>query len=107
MFEWNWDSIATECTGFLGPNGYGYVQGKVKKSSISQRFEPDETMPSPCSLLACSFLSEPCDGTYPRYPMVDGLSGRLVQPHVQTRQSSRFPEHDHHMSRGGRQSHSW
>ncbi|KAG8703825.1 hypothetical protein FRC09_003921 [Ceratobasidium sp. 395] len=25
MFEWNWDSIATECTNFIGPAGYGYV----------------------------------------------------------------------------------
>lgn len=28
MFEWTWDSIAAECTEFLGPAGYGYVQGK-------------------------------------------------------------------------------
>ena len=27
MFEWTWDSVASECTNFLGPNGYGYVQG--------------------------------------------------------------------------------
>ncbi|RXW23024.1 hypothetical protein EST38_g2834 [Candolleomyces aberdarensis] len=27
MFEWSWDSIASECTSFLGPNGYGFVQG--------------------------------------------------------------------------------
>ncbi|QRV78356.1 alpha-amylase [Ceratobasidium sp. AG-Ba] len=26
MFEWSWDSIAAECTSFLGPAGYGYVQ---------------------------------------------------------------------------------
>ncbi|KAN0137509.1 Glycoside hydrolase superfamily [Lactarius tabidus] len=26
MFEWNWDSVAAECTSFLGPAGYGYVQ---------------------------------------------------------------------------------
>ncbi|KAG8902233.1 hypothetical protein FRB99_004719 [Tulasnella sp. 403] len=26
MFEWTWDSIATECKSFLGPAGYGYVQ---------------------------------------------------------------------------------
>ncbi|CAE6435393.1 unnamed protein product, partial [Rhizoctonia solani] len=26
MFEWNWDSIATECTNFIGPAGYGFVQ---------------------------------------------------------------------------------
>ena len=29
MFEWNWDSVAAECTSFLGPAGYGFVQGKV------------------------------------------------------------------------------
>ncbi|KAH9058950.1 hypothetical protein EDB83DRAFT_1015250 [Lactarius deliciosus] len=22
MFEWNWDSVAAECTSFLGPAGY-------------------------------------------------------------------------------------
>ncbi|KAI0319658.1 glycoside hydrolase superfamily [Amylostereum chailletii] len=27
MFEWSWDSIASECTNFLGPAGYGFVQG--------------------------------------------------------------------------------
>ncbi|EKM53320.1 glycoside hydrolase family 13 protein [Phanerochaete carnosa HHB-10118-sp] len=26
MFEWTWDSVAAECTDFLGPAGYGYVQ---------------------------------------------------------------------------------
>ncbi|CAE6399533.1 unnamed protein product, partial [Rhizoctonia solani] len=26
MFEWSWDSIAAECTSFIGPAGYGYVQ---------------------------------------------------------------------------------
>jgi hypothetical protein len=27
MFEWSWDSVAKECVHFLGPAGYGYVQG--------------------------------------------------------------------------------
>lgn len=27
IFEWSWDSIAAECTNFIGPAGYGYVQG--------------------------------------------------------------------------------
>ena len=27
MFEWTWDSVASECTSFIGPAGYGYVQG--------------------------------------------------------------------------------
>lgn len=26
MFEWTWDSLAAECTNFIGPAGYGYVQ---------------------------------------------------------------------------------
>ncbi|KAJ7043821.1 hypothetical protein C8F04DRAFT_942597 [Mycena alexandri] len=24
--EWPWDSVAAECTSFLGPAGYGFVQ---------------------------------------------------------------------------------
>jgi len=27
MFEWDWDSVAAECESFIGPNGYGFVQG--------------------------------------------------------------------------------
>lgn len=26
MFQWSWNSIASECTSFIGPAGYGYVQ---------------------------------------------------------------------------------
>ncbi|KAK7013737.1 putative glycoside hydrolase [Favolaschia claudopus] len=26
MFEWSWNSIASECTSFIGPAGYGFVQ---------------------------------------------------------------------------------
>jgi len=26
MFEWTWDSVAAECTNYLGPAGYGFVQ---------------------------------------------------------------------------------
>lgn len=29
MFQWTWDSIAAECTSFIGPAGYGYIQGKL------------------------------------------------------------------------------
>ncbi|KAI0738098.1 glycoside hydrolase family 13 protein [Daedaleopsis nitida] len=35
MFEWNWDSIAAECTNFLGPAGYGYVQVNPPQESVS------------------------------------------------------------------------
>lgn len=33
MFEWDWDSVATECTDFLGPAGYGFVQGEPRRHS--------------------------------------------------------------------------
>src|SRR5690242_3155219 len=26
LFEWNWVSVGSECTNYLGPRGYGYVQ---------------------------------------------------------------------------------
>ncbi|KAK0199513.1 glycoside hydrolase [Desarmillaria ectypa] len=26
IFEWTWDSVASECTNFIGPAGYGFVQ---------------------------------------------------------------------------------
>ncbi|CEL62904.1 alpha-amylase [Rhizoctonia solani AG-1 IB] len=26
MFQWSWDTIAAECTNFIGPAGYGFVQ---------------------------------------------------------------------------------
>ena len=26
MFEWNWNDLATECTQFLGPQGFGGIQ---------------------------------------------------------------------------------
>ncbi|KAJ7175109.1 glycoside hydrolase family 13 protein [Mycena crocata] len=26
MFEWTWNSVAAECTNFIGPAGYGFVQ---------------------------------------------------------------------------------
>ena len=35
MFEWTWDSVAAECTAFIGPAGYGFVQGKCISLSAS------------------------------------------------------------------------
>ncbi|KAJ3714432.1 glycoside hydrolase [Lentinula raphanica] len=35
MFEWTWDSIAAECTAFLGPAGYGYVQTSPPQEHIT------------------------------------------------------------------------
>ncbi|EIN11730.1 glycoside hydrolase family 13 protein [Punctularia strigosozonata HHB-11173 SS5] len=35
MFEWTWDSIAAECTAYLGPTGYGYVQTSPPQEHIT------------------------------------------------------------------------
>ncbi|KAG6845871.1 hypothetical protein H0H93_015975, partial [Arthromyces matolae] len=35
MFEWTWDSIASECTTFLGPAGYGFVQVSPAQEHIT------------------------------------------------------------------------
>ncbi|MFC8451599.1 alpha-amylase family protein, partial [Kitasatospora sp. NPDC057223] len=34
LFEWNWNSVATECTTVLGPKGYGAVQVAPPADSI-------------------------------------------------------------------------
>ena len=34
LFEWNWNSVATECTTVLGPKGYGAVQVAPPQDSI-------------------------------------------------------------------------
>ena len=36
LWEWNWDSIATECTDVLGPAGYGAVQVAPPAESLKQ-----------------------------------------------------------------------
>ncbi|CAE6405542.1 unnamed protein product [Rhizoctonia solani] len=35
VFEWSWDSIAAECTNFIGPAGYGFVQVSPPSEHIS------------------------------------------------------------------------
>ncbi|TFK84770.1 carbohydrate-binding module family 20 protein [Polyporus arcularius HHB13444] len=35
MFEWTWDSVAAECTNFIGPAGYGFVQVSPPQETIS------------------------------------------------------------------------
>ncbi|KAH9054684.1 glycoside hydrolase family 13 protein [Lactarius vividus] len=37
MFEWNWDSVAAECTNFLGPAGYGFVQGEHMRLIVASQ----------------------------------------------------------------------
>jgi hypothetical protein len=72
MFEWTWDSIATECTNFLGTAGYGYVQGAYF-STLS--------LESNLTLFA---FSESRTGTYRRATMVDGLSTGIIQSYFKT-----------------------
>jgi alpha-amylase len=35
LFEWNWGSVANECTTVLGPNGYGGVQVAPPQESVT------------------------------------------------------------------------
>ncbi|PPR08271.1 hypothetical protein CVT24_001111 [Panaeolus cyanescens] len=35
MFEWNWDSVAAECSAFIGPAGYGFVQVSPPQEHIT------------------------------------------------------------------------
>ncbi|MEZ0067993.1 alpha-amylase [Streptacidiphilus sp. MAP12-20] len=35
LFQWNWNSVASECTNVLGPDGYGAVQVAPPEDSIS------------------------------------------------------------------------
>ncbi|KAF8996429.1 glycoside hydrolase [Cyathus striatus] len=35
MFEWTWDSVAAECTNFIGSAGYGYVQVSPPQEHIA------------------------------------------------------------------------
>ncbi|KJA26527.1 carbohydrate-binding module family 20 protein [Hypholoma sublateritium FD-334 SS-4] len=35
IFEWTWDSIAAECTNFIGPAGYGFVQVSPPQEHIA------------------------------------------------------------------------
>ncbi|KAH9476533.1 Alpha-amylase [Psilocybe cubensis] len=35
MFEWTWDSVAAECTSFIGPAGYGFVQVSPPQEHIT------------------------------------------------------------------------
>ncbi len=96
MFEWSWDSVAAECTRFLGPAGYGFVQG--------QHLTP--WMCSPVGLLTVS-LSEPCAGTHTRSRVVDGLPACLIHPHFQARHAGAVSEHDSYVPCSRRRGHCW
>lgn len=40
LFEWNWPSVASECTNVLGPDGYGGVQVAPPEDSLSRDGHP-------------------------------------------------------------------
>jgi alpha-amylase len=40
LFEWNWPSVASECTNHLGPAGYGGVQVAPPQDSLSRSGPP-------------------------------------------------------------------
>jgi alpha-amylase len=40
LFEWNWPSVAAECTNVLGPQGYGAVQVAPPEDSLSRAGHP-------------------------------------------------------------------
>lgn len=81
MFEWAWDSVALECTSFIGPAGYGYVQGVVFDLLFYTRILYLVTNPS-----------EPAPGTRHRRTVVDGLPSRVLHPHFKTRGSHPVPK---------------
>lgn len=93
MFEWDWNSVADECTSFLGPAGYGFVQGESNGLRI---FPPLNCLMSP---------SEPRAGAHRGPSVVDRLPARLLHTHLQARYPVSIPEHDHGLSRGWCQGH--
>ena len=95
MFEWTWDSIAAECTEFIGPAGYGYVQGKIVELLLETMLKLD------------CIHSKPCSRTRRRTAMVDGLSTSLLHAHVKTRQSRSIRQHGRNLPRSWCQSHCW
>jgi alpha-amylase len=40
LFEWNWPSVASECTNVLGPQGYGAVQVAPPEDSLTRDGHP-------------------------------------------------------------------
>jgi len=75
MFQWNWDSIAAECTNFIGPAGYGFVQGEIHASHS----------PSYSNDLTKDAASESPSGTRHWITVVDRLPTRIVYPHLEER----------------------
>jgi alpha-amylase len=47
LFEWNWPSVAHECTTVLGPDGYGGVQVSPPADSLSRDYTDTTTVKHP------------------------------------------------------------
>ena len=79
MFEWNWDSVAAECTNFIGPAGYGFVQG-----SMSCNYH---------TLIANALVfSESPARAYHWPPVVDRLPARILYFNFQAWRSQSIPK---------------
>jgi alpha-amylase len=48
LFEWNWPSVASECTNVLGPQGYGAVQVAPPEDSLTRDGHPWWEVYQPC-----------------------------------------------------------
>lgn len=99
MFQWSWDSVATECTDFLGPAGYASVQGSffpLTESYLLFHFQAQSEYTSP---------SLPSPRTRGRLPMVHRLPTRLVQLNLETRYPSPVCLDDRDLPRRRSQSH--
>lgn len=68
MFEWTWDSIASECTNFLGLAGYGYVQSALNTFPLGMIHIINTSL----------YISEPSSGACRWLSVVDRLSACLV-----------------------------
>ena len=98
MFEWSWDSIAAECTNFIGPAGYGFVQGTSRTRRRHTRRRSRRTLLR---------HSQPSSGGCPGRLLVDRLPGCLVPAHVQARQPRPVRQHDQDVPQRGGGCHRW
>lgn len=85
MFEWTWDSVAAECTAFLGPAGYGFVQ-------VSP---PQEHIQGMEGYYICLSLS---NKPSVRNSMVDGLPACFLYTHLKAGRSHPILQHDYDLS---------
>ncbi|MBB3053039.1 alpha-amylase [Prauserella isguenensis] len=61
LFQWNWDSVAAECTNNLGPNGFGGVQVSPPAESASVENHPWWDVYQPVSYDLTSRLGDRAD----------------------------------------------